>query len=48
MNLFLISMKMCEGIEIKMNAFWWNNRCTGNGIKWISWEKMCEVKEEGG
>lgn len=48
MNLFLIPSKICDGIEKKMNAFWWNHGSTGKGIKWLSWDRMCESKEDGG
>lgn len=31
-----------------MNAFWWGNGTSNRGIKWMSWERMCKVKEDGG
>ncbi|KAL8103570.1 hypothetical protein AgCh_027952 [Apium graveolens] len=48
MNLFLIPLEICEGIEKKMNAFMWGDVNTGKGIKWLSWDKMCMSKEGGG
>lgn len=48
MNLLLISIEVCEGIERKMNAFWWGNGCRNGGIRWMSWDRLCGIKEEGG
>ncbi|XP_074352835.1 putative mitochondrial protein AtMg00310 [Apium graveolens] len=48
MNLLLIPGEVCEKIERRMNAFWWGNRGTGRGIKWMAWERMCTIKEDEG
>ncbi|XP_074356529.1 uncharacterized protein LOC141696263 [Apium graveolens] len=48
MNMFLIPMEICDGIEKAMNAFWWGNGSANKGIKWMSWERLCTVKEDGG
>lgn len=48
MSLFLVPAEICEGIEKRMNAFWWCNGSANRGIKWMNWEKLCEVKEGGG
>lgn len=48
MNMFLIPVKVCEGIEKTMTAFWWGNDNSNKGIKWMSWERLCVVKEDGG
>lgn len=47
MSLFLIPMEVCEGMERRMNAFWWSNGDAGKVIKWLSWDRMCEAKEGG-
>lgn len=31
-----------------MNSFWWGRGAEGKGIKWMSWERLCSVKEDGG
>lgn len=31
-----------------MNVFWWGKGRSNGGIKWLSWDKVCTVKEEGG
>ncbi|KAL8089304.1 hypothetical protein AgCh_038925 [Apium graveolens] len=43
MQLILITLEICDSIEKKINSYWW-----GGGIKWISWSRVCEVKEAGG
>lgn len=48
MNLLLIPTEICDKIEKKMNEFWWKNRSSGRGIKWLSWDKLCNVKEDAG
>ncbi|XP_074359977.1 putative mitochondrial protein AtMg00310 [Apium graveolens] len=30
-----------------MNAFWWGRNRMNGGIKWLSWDRLCTVKEEG-
>ncbi|XP_074328110.1 putative mitochondrial protein AtMg00310 [Apium graveolens] len=48
MNLLLIPVAVCESIERKMNAYWWGTGKNRRGIKWISWDRLCEAKEGGG
>ncbi|XP_074347574.1 uncharacterized protein LOC141686438 [Apium graveolens] len=48
MNLMLIPKEICDKIEKRMNAFWWHSDSTGGGIKWMSWDRLCSAKEEGG
>ncbi|XP_074323405.1 putative mitochondrial protein AtMg00310 [Apium graveolens] len=48
MSLFLIPIEICEGLEKKMNKFWWTSSSTGGGIRWLSWDRLCESKEGGG
>ncbi|XP_074374083.1 uncharacterized protein LOC141714463 [Apium graveolens] len=48
MNMLLIPIQVCEDIEKRMKAFWWGNGTSNRGIKWMSWERMCTVKEDGG
>ncbi|XP_074352094.1 uncharacterized protein LOC141691256 [Apium graveolens] len=33
MNLLLIPLEVCEGIEKRMNAFWWCNSSTAGGVE---------------
>lgn len=48
MALMLISLEICDGIEKRMNSYWWGNESTGKGIRWMSWDRLCVVKEDGG
>lgn len=48
MGLFLIPAGICEKIERSMNAYWWVTGNEKKGIRWMNWERMCEVKETGG
>lgn len=48
MNMLLIPAEVCDRIEKSMNAFWWGSGQAGKGVKWMSWEKLCTVKEDGG
>lgn len=48
MALMLISLEICDGIEKRMNSYWWGNEGTGKGIRWMSWDRLCVVKEDGG
>lgn len=48
MSMLLIPMEICDSIEKKMNAFWWGNGERNRGIRWMSWDRLCSVKEDGG
>lgn len=48
MNMLLIPFEVCDKIEKTMNAFWWGSGEPRKGIKWLSWDKLCSVKEDGG
>lgn len=48
MNLLLLPAEVCDEIQKKMNGFWWGNGGNGKGIRWMAWERMCIVKEDGG
>ncbi|XP_074347622.1 uncharacterized protein LOC141686487 [Apium graveolens] len=47
MSLFLIPREIIDMIDKKMNAFWWGSNGGTGGIRWMAWERLCEVKEEG-
>ncbi|KAL8089279.1 hypothetical protein AgCh_038904 [Apium graveolens] len=48
MNMFLIPSEITDRIEKSMNKFWWRNGGTNGCIRWMSWERLCTVKEDGG
>ncbi|WOG90771.1 hypothetical protein DCAR_0310016 [Daucus carota subsp. sativus] len=48
MNLLLIPSEVCKTIQRQMNSFWWGGGNNSKGIRWMSWERLCKVKEAGG
>lgn len=48
MSLLFIHMEVCDSIERRMTAFWWCNKTTGSGIRWLSWDKLCVSKTGDG
>lgn len=48
MNLLLIPLDVCETIERKMNAYWWGGGRNQKGIRWMSWDRLCDVRVGGG
>ena len=48
MNCFLIPKGLCDEIEGMIRNFWWGQRKEEKKIAWVSWEKMCKAKSNGG
>ena len=48
MSCFLIPKGLCEEIEGMIRNFWWERRKEEKKIAWVSWEKMCKAKSNGG
>ncbi|XP_050249071.1 uncharacterized protein LOC126696357 [Quercus robur] len=48
MSCFLISKGLCEEIERMIRNFWWGQRKEEKKIAWVSWEKICKAKSDGG
>ena len=48
MSCFLIPKGLCEEIEGMIRNFWWGQRKEEKKIAWVSWEKMCKAKSNGG
>ncbi|XP_062103683.1 uncharacterized protein LOC133814782 [Humulus lupulus] len=49
MSVFLIPLGTCKEIEGMMAKFWWRSSSTqGNGINWMSWERLARSKDVGG
>lgn len=46
MNLLLLPLDVGDSIEKLMNAYLWGNSQYHGGIRWLAWDKLCEVKEE--
>ncbi|XP_074342484.1 uncharacterized protein LOC141680055 [Apium graveolens] len=47
MNLFQIPGEVCTRMQWSMNYFWWGNSGSGKGIRWLSWDKLCDAKTGG-
>uniref|UniRef100_A0A803NHM6 Reverse transcriptase zinc-binding domain-containing protein n=1 Tax=Cannabis sativa TaxID=3483 RepID=A0A803NHM6_CANSA len=49
MNVFLLPLEISRDIESSMAGFWWKGSNNGNkGIWWMSWDRMCLPKDNGG
>ncbi|XP_030502854.2 uncharacterized protein LOC115718027 [Cannabis sativa] len=49
MSVFLLTKSTCLEIEKEMARFWWKTSSSkGRGITWMSWDRMCATKSEGG
>ncbi|KAG8653739.1 hypothetical protein MANES_05G055002v8 [Manihot esculenta] len=49
MNVFLLPVFTCRQLHVMMNKFWWGGcREDGRGMNWLSWDRMCGRKSEGG
>ena len=40
MSLFLIPREIVEGIQRRMNKYWWGNGGETGGIRWLAWERL--------
>ncbi|KAL8104689.1 hypothetical protein AgCh_028771 [Apium graveolens] len=49
MSIFLLPKQMCTELEGLMCKFWWRSSTKKiKGIHWMSWDRMCMKKSEGG
>ncbi|XP_060965512.1 uncharacterized protein LOC133034440 [Cannabis sativa] len=49
MNVFLLPLEISRDIESTMARFWWKSSSKDNkGIPWMSWDRMCNSKSNGG
>ena len=45
---FKLPDALCEDLTSMIHNFWWGQRKDEKKIAWLSWEKMCEPKVNGG
>ena len=48
MSCFKLPKCLIKEIESRVRKFWWGYRGEQQKIHWVSWEKMCHPKNEGG
>lgn len=48
MSVFKLPKTTCKNLTRAMANFWWNAQDGINKMHWVSWERMCLDKEDGG
>ncbi|KAG7568115.1 Reverse transcriptase domain [Arabidopsis thaliana x Arabidopsis arenosa] len=48
MSCFKLTKYQCQQITSAMTSFWWNSREEHKKMHWVSWERMCKTRKEGG
>lgn len=48
MSCFKIQDSLCDDLTSIIRNFWWGQKVDEKKIAWLSWEKMCEQKSNGG
>ncbi|KAG7567399.1 Ribonuclease H domain [Arabidopsis thaliana x Arabidopsis arenosa] len=48
MSCFRLTKHQCKQITSAMTNFWWNECEEKNKMHWVSWEKICKSKKQGG
>ncbi|XP_038719958.1 uncharacterized protein LOC120012588 [Tripterygium wilfordii] len=49
MQIFRFPVNLCQDLDQVFRSFWWGGRSgEKQKISWVSWERMCKAKEEGG
>ncbi|KAL8133670.1 hypothetical protein AgCh_008927 [Apium graveolens] len=49
MSIFLLPKQICSDLENIMCKYWWRSSASKpKGIHWMSWDRMCMKKSEGG
>ncbi|KAL8092543.1 hypothetical protein AgCh_034709 [Apium graveolens] len=49
MSIFILPMQTCIDMERLMTKFWWKSSAKKDrSISWMSWDRMCKQKSQGG
>lgn len=48
MSIFKLPNTLCDEMTAMVRRFWWGQANVKNKMTWLSWDKMCLPKEEGG
>lgn len=47
-SLYELPNTLCDQIHKLMNGYWWSGNTNGGGLCWMSWDRLCVHKLEGG
>ena len=48
MSIFKLPDSLCKDLNSMMGNFWWGQKEKERKLAWVSWEKLCKPKAEGG
>ena len=48
MSYFRIPDPFCKELNAMVRNFWWEQKENERKMAWVSWEKMCQKKKDGG
>ena len=48
MSCFKIPDSLCTDLNSMISKFWWGQKDREKKLAWVSWEKLCTPKSEGG
>ena len=48
MSVFKLPDSLCKDLNSLMGNFWWGQKEKERKMAWVSWEKLCTLKAEGG
>ena len=48
MSVLKLPDSLCDELAGMIRRFWWGQKEGKNKMAWLSWDKMCTPKEEGG
>ena len=48
MSCFKLPDSLCKELNSMMGNFWWGQKDKERKMAWVTWEKLCTPKEEGG
>ena len=46
--MFTLPIALCDEMTSMVRKFWWGQNQEQSKMAWLSWDKMCLPKEEGG
>ena len=48
MSCFKLPDSLCTDLNSLMGRFWWGQKANKRKLAWVSWEKLCFLKVDGG